>query len=82
MALNDEVRDIDQCTSEYVQNDSTDDDRPVNTFSIPASQRVKRESFDFYEKTLGSPKYVVSHVQNQIILLMFGCKKFNNFLFD
>lgn len=29
-------------------------------FPIPAAQRVKRSTWDFYEKTLGAPKYVVS----------------------
>lgn len=45
----------------------TDDDRPATettTFPIPASQRVKREGMEFYEKTLGAPKYVVSMEKN------------------
>lgn len=32
----------------------------TQTFPIPAAQRVKRLGMDFYENTLGAPKYVVS----------------------
>lgn len=34
--------------------------KKITHFSIPANQRVKRCGMDFYETTLGSPKYVVS----------------------
>lgn len=39
---------------------SNDTEKKVTHFSIPANQRVKRYGMDFYETTLGSPKYVVS----------------------
>lgn len=29
-------------------------------YSIPVSQRTKRSGMEFYEKTLGSPKFIVS----------------------
>lgn len=35
-------------------------EKKVAHFSVPANQRVKRCGMDFYETTLGSPKYVVS----------------------
>lgn len=41
-------------------NNTKPDDGPTSIFPIPAAQRVKRNGFDFYENTLGAPKYVVS----------------------
>lgn len=37
-----------------------DDEKANSNFPIPAGQRVKRLGMDFYENTLGAPKYVVS----------------------
>lgn len=39
---------------------SNDKEKKIAHFSIPACKRVKRCGMDFYETTLGSPKYVVS----------------------
>lgn len=39
---------------------TNDNEEKCGHFSIPANQRVKRCGMDFYENTLGSPKYVVS----------------------
>ncbi|XP_031623253.1 tRNA-dihydrouridine(16/17) synthase [NAD(P)(+)]-like [Contarinia nasturtii] len=46
----------------------TDDDGTTSAatiFPIPASQRVKRQGMDFYENTLGAPKYVVAPMVDQ-----------------
>lgn len=39
---------------------TNDDANSSHIFPIPANQRVKRLGMDFYENTLGAPKYVVS----------------------
>lgn len=41
-------------------NNTKTDDGSTSIFPIPAAQRIKRYGFEFYEKTLGAPKYVVS----------------------
>lgn len=39
---------------------ANDNEQKNGHFIIPANQRVKNGGMDFYEKILGSPKYVVS----------------------
>lgn len=42
-----------------------DDEKANSKFPIPADQRVKRLGMDFYENTLGAPKYVVAPMVDQ-----------------
>lgn len=47
-----------------------DADEPKSEIlAIPVAQRIKRFGMDFYENTLGAPKYVVS----TIVLLNLNC---------
>lgn len=39
---------------------SNDKEKKYVHFSTPANQRVKRCGMDFFDTTLGSPKYVVN----------------------
>lgn len=39
---------------------NADEPQTAEIFPIPVIQRIKRHGMDFYENTLGAPKYVVS----------------------
>lgn len=46
-----------------------DDEKANSNFPIPAGQRVKRLGMDFYENTLGAPKYVVSFFYTEFCII-------------
>lgn len=61
----------DDNNSSSSSNNTKTNDGPSSIFPIPAAQRVKRYGSDFYENTLGAPKYVVSQWLNWIYFFPF-----------
>lgn len=70
MDTSDNDDDNNSSSNSSTNNNTNTNDGTSSIFPIPVAQRVKRCGWDFYENTLGAPKYVVSQWLNRIFFFI------------